>query len=428
MNLRISGGRVIDPANGIDRVTDLFVGDAEIAGIEDCPSGFVVDAKLNVEGQVVIPGLVDIAARLREPGQENKATIASETRAAAAAGITSLCSPPDTNPVIDSPAEVELIQRRARKAGFCRVYTIGALTAGLNGHILSEMAALKRAGCVGVSNALQPMANLLVLRRAMEYAASQCLTLFLHPFDHALANHGCAHEGAVSTRLGLPGIPTAVETAAMGQLLALVEQTSARTHFCRLSTARAATMVARARHEGLPVSADVCAHQLFLTEKDIADFNSLCHVLPPLRTPADLNGLRQSVASGALDAICSDHQPHDIDAKQAPFPVTEPGVSALETLLSLTLRLVEEQVLSLPEAIARITTGPAEVVGIAAGTLSVGASADICIYSPDESWKLTPRHMLSLGKNSPFMGWNFNGRVTYTLLGGRIVYPANSVR
>jgi dihydroorotase len=426
VNLQISQGRVIDPANGIDRITDLFVGDGTIVGIDDLPPGFVADRKLEAEGQIVIPGLVDLAARLREPGQERKATIASETRAAAAAGITSLCCPPDTNPVVDSPAEVELIQQRAFGAGFCRVYTIGALTAGLEGKILSEMAALKRAGCVGVGNALQPMANPLVLRRAMEYVASQGLTLFLHPFDHALANQGCAHEGAVATRLGLPGVPTAAETAAMGYLLALVEQTGVRAHFCRLSTARAVYMVARARYDGASISADVCAHQLFLTEKDIGDFNSLCHTLPPLRTDLDLQGLRRGIACGSIAALCSDHQPHDIDAKQAPFPATEPGISALETLLPLTLRLVEEEVLSLPEAIARVTIGPAEVLGITAGTLGVGRPADICIYNPKQRWQLTPERILSHGKNTPFLGWRFTGRVTHTLLGGRIVYQSNS--
>jgi dihydroorotase len=424
MNLAIRRGRVIDPANGVDRITSLFVGGGQILSIDDPPADFGIDRTLDVEGQIVIPGLVDMAVRLREPGQEYKATVASETRAAAAAGITSLCCLPDTSPAIDSPAEVELVQQRALAAGFCRVYIIGALTAGLKGQTLSEMAALKAAGCVGVSNALQPIDNLLVLRRAMEYAASQRLTVHLYPFDHALANQGCAHEGAVATRLGLPGIPAAAETAAMGQLLALIEQTGVRAHFCRLSTARAANMVTRATHDGLAVSADVCAHQLFLTEEDIGDFNSLCHTLPPLRTKQDLEGLRQGVARGSIIAICSDHQPHDIDAKQAPFPATEPGISALESLLSLMLRLVEEGVLNLPDAIERVTAGPAGVLGIAAGTLSIGSPADICIYRPDEHWSLTADKLLSHGRNTPFLGWTFTGRITHTLLGGQIVYQA----
>jgi dihydroorotase len=422
MKLRISGGRVIDPANDVDRITDLFVADQKIAALDHPPSGFVADLEIDAHGQIVIPGLVDMAARLREPGQEHKATIASETRAAAAAGITSLCCPPDTDPVVDSPAEVELIEQRAQAAGCCRVYTIGALTAGLKGQTLSEMAALKAAGCVGVSNALRPIANSLVLRRAIEYAASQELTVFVHPFDHALANEGCAHEGAVATRLGLPGIPTAAETAAMGQLLALIEQTGARTHFCRLSTGRAVSMLARARYDGLPISADVCAHQLFLTEEAVSDFNSLCHTLPPLRTQRDLEGLRQGVAQGSITAICSDHQPHEIDAKQAPFFTTEAGISALETLLPLTLRLVKEGLLSLSDAIARVTSGPAAALGIPAGTLGVGQAADICMYDPDECWQLAPDRMISHGKNTPFLAWTFSGRVTHTFIEGRVAH------
>ena len=274
---------------------------------------------------------------------------------------------------------------------------IGALTAGLNGAQLSEMAALKRAGCVGVSNALSPMASTLVLRRAMEYAAS--------------------HD--------LPGIPEAAETAAVGQLLALVEHTGVRTHFCRLSTARAARMVGRARFDGLPITADVCAHQLFLTEMDVADFNSLCHTIPPLRSERDRQGLREAVAAGVITAICSDHQPHEADAKLAPFPATEPGISALETLLPLTMRLVDEDVITLSDAIARLTVGPASILGLESGTLSVGTLADVCIVDPGHIWQLDPASMLSQGRNTPFTGWEFRGRVVKTLIGGQIVYEAD---
>ena len=425
MYLRITHGRVIDPANDIDQIADLYIENGHIAGIGRAPPGFIPTHNLDASDHVVIPGLIDIAARLREPGQEHKATIASETRAAAAAGITTLCCQPDTFPVADSPAEVKFIQQQAEKAGYCRVYTVGALTAGLEGQTLSEMAALKHGGCIGVSNALQPLASTLVLRRAMEYAASQQLTLHIHPLDHALADHGCAHEGPVATRLGLPGIPAAAETAALGQQLALIELTGVNAHFCRLSTAQATNMIARARHDGLPVSADVCAHQLFLTEEDIGEYNSLCHTIPPLRTKTDLEGLRASLRTDAIQAICSDHQPHELDAKQAPFPDTEPGVSALETLLPLTLHLVDEGVLELSEAVALLTYKPAATMNIEAGTLNVGSRADICIYRPDISWKLNTEQMLSRGKNTPFADWLFQGRVTHTLLGGKIVYELN---
>lgn len=424
MNLRITQGRIIDPANGIDENTDLYIENGRIAGLGAPPLSFSPTRTLDVSGHVIIPGLIDVAARLREPGQEHKATIASETRAAAASGITTLCCQPDTYPAANSPAEVKFIQQQAEKAGYCRVYTVGALTANFDGKTLSEMAALKRGGCVGVSNALHPLASTLVLRRAMEYAASQDLTLHIHPIDHALADHGCAHEGRIATRLGLPGIPSAVETAALGQLLALIELTGANTHFCRLSTARAAKMVARARHGGLPVSADVCAHQLFLTEEDIGEYNSLCHTNPPLRTNADLEGLRASLSTNAFQAICSDHQPHELDAKEAPFPETEPGISALETLLPLCLRLADEEVLELSETIALLTCKPAAVMNIDAGTLTVGSPADVCIYRPDVTWELNPAHMLSRGRNTPFAGWQFKGKVAYTILAGNIVYES----
>ena len=424
MGLQILNGRIVDPANKIDQITDLFVEGDTITGLGQPPAGFVPEHTLDASEHIVIPGLVDLATRLREPGLEHKATIASETRAAAAGGITSLCCPPDTEPVADSPAEIKLIQQRAETAGLCRVYPLGALTAGLRGETLSEMAALKRCGCNGVSNALNPLSNSLVLRRALEYALSQQLTAFLHPIDHALSNSGCVHEGAVATRLGLPGIPTAAETAAIAHQLALIEQIGVRTHFCRLSTCQAVKLVSQARKNGLPISADVSAHQLFLTEQDTANFNSYCHTIPPLRTQDDMEGLRTGISDGAISAICSDHQPHELDAKQAPFPSTEPGLSSLETLLPLTLRLVNEQVLNLSEAIALITCKPAAILRINAGTLSVGNPADICVYHPDATWELTPERIISKGKNTPFLGWTFKGQVTYTVLGGKVVYGA----
>lgn len=422
MRLRITNGRVIDPANAIDGVQDIFIADGRIQAIGDALQGFTADREIDATGLIVCPGLVDLCARLREPGQEHKGTIASETFAAASAGITTLCCPPDTDPVIDTPAVIELIRNRAEAAGYARVVPLGALTEGLAGESLSEMAALKEAGCVGVSNALRPITNTHVLRCAMEYAATHGLTVFLNPEDPWLRNKGCMHEGAVSTRLGLPAIPESAETAAVARDLMLIEQTGVRAHFCRLSTARAVRMVARARYEGLPVSADVSAHHLYLTEMDVADFNSQCHVTPPLRTQRDRDGLRAGLARGAVAAICSDHQPHEPDAKLAPFSATEPGISSLDTLLPLSLRLVDEDVLTLSEVLACLTHKPAQILGIEAGTLSTGAAADICIFDPQRYWELTESTLQSRGRNTPFMGWEFKGRVTHTLLAGKIVY------
>ncbi|MGD8547661.1 MAG: dihydroorotase [Thiohalophilus sp.] len=426
MRIHIKGGRLIDPANGIDKKQDLFIADGKVVAIKKAPDGFQPDQVIDATDQVVIPGLVDINARLREPGQEHKATIASETRAAAAGGITTLCVQPDTDPIIDTPAVSELIHHRAQQAGFARVVTLGALTLQLGGEHLSEMEELIReGGCIAVSNALQPLNNTLVYRRALEYAANYNLTVFIYANDPWLSNSGCAHEGAVSTRLGLPGIPESAETVAVARDLMLIEQTGVRAHFMHLSCAQSINKVARARHDNLPVSIDVAAHQLYLTEMDIGDFNSACHVIPPLRTQRDLDGLRAGLTNRTISAISSCHQPHDADAKLAPFCETEPGISALETLLPLTLRLVDEKVLSLSDAIASITSEPASILGIDGGSLGVGDRADVCIYHPDERWTVDYNTLFSAGKNTPFLGWEMHGKVSYTLLAGQPVYQVN---
>jgi dihydroorotase len=422
MRLGIRNGRIVDPANKVDAVQDLWIADGRILAIGAAPDGFHAERTVDAGGWVVCPGLIDLCAQLREPGQEHKATIASETAAAAAAGITTLVCPPDTAPVIDTPAVANLIQQRAQAAGKARVLTLGALTQGLEGSQLSEMGALKAAGCVGMSNARRPIANTLVMRRALEYAATHDLTVFLHAEDPWLSNHGCVHEGQVGSRLGLPGIPEAAETVAVARDLALVQQTGVRAHFCRLSTAQAVRMVARAQYDGLAVTADVSAHHLHLTEIDIGDFNSQCHVLPPLRSQRDRDGLRAGLVKGTLQAVCSDHQPHEADAKLAPFAATDPGISALETLLPLSMRLVEDGVISLPETIARLTYQPARLLGAKAGTLGVSSEADICLFNPNEPWEFIPEHMQSRGRNSPFGGWQFTSRVVMTIFKGNIVF------
>lgn len=423
MSLAIRGGRLIDPANGLDAKKDLYI-DAKgfVAGVGKAPAGFKPTRTLDAAGKVVCPGLVDLRARLREPGLEYKATIESETRAAVTAGITTLCCPPDTHPVIDTPAMAQMLQSRAWRFGLAFIHPLGALTRGLEGKLLADMEALDEAGCVGFTNALAPVRDTQVLRRALEYAATLDLTVFLHAEDPWLKGQGCVHEGEVSTRLGLPGIPEAAETVAVARDLALIEQTGCRAHFCGLSSARAVAMVAGAQKRGLPVSADATAHQLHLTEHDIGDFDTQRHVRPPLRSKNDRAALRRALKSGVLGAICSDHQPHEPDAKLAPFARSEPGISALETLLPLTLRLVDENVLELPAAIALLTSGPARILGIEAGQLGVGATADVCVFDPKPAWTLTPDRIVSRGRNSPFLGWNFRGQVTHTLVGGKVVF------
>lgn len=425
-HIHIHGGRVIDPANAVDATLDVYIAAGRVVAVGDRPDGFKADREIDASNCIVCPGLVDTSARLREPGQEHKATIATESLAAASGGITTLCCPPDTSPVIDTPAVAELIRLRAEAAGKTRVVTLGALTRGLNGEQLSEMAALRKAGCIGTSNGLRPIANTLIQRRAMEYAATFDLTVFLYANDHALANNGCAHEGQVATRLGLPGIPEAAETAAVARDLALIEQTGVRAHFCHLTTGRAARMVARAQFDGIPVTADVAIPYLYLSENDIGEFDSQCHLIPPLRTVEDRQQLRDAVQRGTLAAICSDHQPHEPDAKSGPFPSTEPGISGLDTLLPLSLRFAAEQGMSLPELIDRMTHGPAKILGLPYGTLSVDASADVCIFDPERTWVVDAHTLSSNGHNTPFHGWEMQGRVTHTLLEGRVVYSLES--
>lgn len=423
MGTAIRGGRIIDPASKFDTVTDLYIQDGRIAAIGEAPADFSADQEIDASGKWLLPGLVDLQARLREPGQKHKGTIASETAAAAAAGITTLCCPPDTNPVIDTPAVAAQIAYRAEASGKARVLPIGALTQGLEGEQLASMQALHTAGCRVMGNARRPITSTLVQRRALEYAATLGLTVFINAEDPWLAADGCVHDGQVSSRLGLAGIPECAEIIAINRDLILIEQTGVRAHFSQLSSARSVALIAEAKAKGLDVSADVSAHQLYLTDLDVDDFNSHCHVRPPLRSQRDRDGLRQALADGVISAICSDHQPHDRDAKLAPFAATEPGISALETLLPLTLRLVEEGVLNLHDAVSHITWTPSQILGIEAGRVQVGDAADICIVDPEQRWEVSENTIISNGKNTPFLGWEMRGKVSHTFLEGKQVYP-----
>ncbi|MDC9725621.1 MAG: dihydroorotase [Gammaproteobacteria bacterium] len=422
MKLRITNGRVIDPASQLDAQLDIFIDDGKIIAMSDHLDNFIADQTIDASNHIVCPGLIDLSARLREPGQEHAATIDSETQAAVKGGITTLCVPPDTAPVIDTPAVIELIEDRAKKAGRTMVLTVGALTQHLEGEYLSEMLALKEAGCIAVSNGLTPIKNSLVQRRAMEYAATLDLTFFINASDPSLASQGCAHEGLVSTRLGLGGIPEEAETIAVTRDLLLIERTGVRAHFHNLSTSRAVDLIKEAREKGLNVTADVSAHHLHLSEHDIGNYDSLSHVLPPLRSTRDRELLQQAVREGVITAISSHHQPLDNDAKLGPFAETTPGISGLETLLALTLKLVDDDELSLQQAIASLTCHPADILGIEAGQLKVGAQADICIINTDAHHECRPEHFVSAGKNSPFSGWLFNNEVQTTLFSGNIVY------
>ena len=419
----VKNGRVIDPANGRDAVGDVHIDEnGFIAAEREADAGAVEERQtIDAADKWVIPGLVDLSARFREPGDEHKADIASESRAALGAGLASVCIPPDTAPVIDTPAVADLVAQKARPDG-PRLHIIGAATVGLKGKQLSEMAALKAAGCIALGNGEEAVSDNRMLRHIMDYAAGHRIKLFLRPQDAALSAAGCAHEGRVAERLGLPGIPAAAETIALGRDIALIEATGAAAHFCRLSTARAVDLVADARRRGLNVTADVSAHQLFLTDDDIAGFNPDMRVSPPLRTAADRDALRRGVAEGVISAICSDHQPHEADAKLRPFPLTAPGASALEAFLPLLLQLAAEDVAPLQTLIAAATCNPAAIINKPVGALNIGAPADIAIINPRRQWVFHRRDMLSRGKNSPFDGRSFTGKVTHTIVGGNLVY------
>ncbi len=422
MRLKISNGRIIDPANNIDQTDNLFIDEGLIAGIGKSPNKFKVEQEIDATDQIVCPGLIDLCARLREPGEEHKATIASETTAAVTSGITSICCPPDTIPVIDTPAVAELIFQRSSNSQQSKVFPLGALTHGLKGETLAEMDALKSAGCIGVSNAYAPIVDTEVLRRALEYAATCEITVHLYCEDDYLRNNGVVHEGPVSTRLGLPAIPETAETIAVSRALLLVEQTGARVHFCRISTARSIELLTDAKARGLDVTVDVGIAHLHLTDMDISSFNTDCYVLPPLRSQRDMDGLRAGLANGTITAICSDHQPHELDAKSAPFSMTEPGASTIEMLLPLTLQLVRDKNLTLQQAVAALTSAPAKIAGLDTGNLSIGARADICIFDPESSWTVERDALLSAGKNTPFASWEMTGKVTHTLIDGNIIY------
>ncbi len=422
MKIVIKNGTLIDPANGIEKETDITISEGRIASIGQVPEHCNVDEKIDASGLIICPGLIDLCARLREPGEEHKATIASETQAAVAGGITRLVCPPDTSPVIDTPAMVHMIHERANEQGYAIVDPLGALTVGLAGEKLTDMAMLQEAGCAAVSNGLQALDNTLVMRRAMQYASTYDIKVFLTPNDRWLQGNGCVHEGKVSTILGLPAIPEAAETVGVARDLALIETSGVSAHFELISSARTVEMIAEAQQRGLPVSAGVSIHHLHLSEDDIGEFDTRYKVMPPLRSRDDQAALRAGVASGVISAICTDHQPHGADAKLAPFSEAATGIAGLETLLPLTLDLVNGGNLTMSQAIASISSNPAGILGKDCGQLSIGASADICIFDPNENWQPQVENLRTRGRNSPFLGQTMKGRVKWTLVKGNIVY------
>jgi dihydroorotase len=417
MKLHIKGGRVVDPASGRDAIGDLFVSDGVI-GEPFSRADRVIDAK----GLVVAPGFIDLAARLREPGEEHKATLESEMDAAVAGGVTSLACPPDTDPPLDEPGLVDMLRRRAKALARARVYPVGALTVKLEGTALTEMAELAEAGCVAFSQANVPLADTQVLWRALQYASTFGYAVWLRPEDLSLAKGGVAHDGEIATRMGLPGIPSFAETIALGTLLELARATGARVHACRLSTAGAVDMMRKANAEGLPVTCDVAIHHVHLCDMDLGYFDSHCRLEPPLRSQRDRDALSRALSDGVIDCLVSDHTPVDEDGKHVPFSEAQAGATGLELLLPLALKWGAAHKLPLATTLARITSDPARILGVESGCLAAGAPGDVAIFDPSASFQLTPDTLKSRGKNTPFLGYELSGRVRYTVVAGNVVY------
>ena len=435
MKILIRNGRVIDPASGRDETTDLAIASGRIVSI-GAAGEFSADRTIDATGLVVAPGLVDLAARLREPGQEHEGMLESELAAAAAGGVTSLGCPPDTDPVLDEPGLVEMLKFRARKLSRCRLFPLGALTRGLQGEALTEMAELTEAGCIGFSQADVAVTDRLVLLRALQYAATFGYTVWLRPLD-AWLGKGMAASGAVATRLGLSNVPVVAETVALHTLFELVRATKARVHLCRLSSAAGVALLRAAKAEGLPVTGDVSINSLHLTDVDIGYFNPDMRLVPPLRQGADRTALREALADGTLDALVSDHNPVADDMKNLPFGEAEPGATGLELLLSLALRWGQDSGLPLTQTLARVTHGPVAVLGDALGSLAhsagrlvEGGVADICVFDPADEWTVSPAVLASQGKHTPFSfastGMALPGRVRATLVAGTLAFERSA--
>ena len=430
MNLHISNGHLVDPANGIDALMDLFIGDGRVAGVGTAPASFTADRTIDATGLVVAPGLVDLSVRLREPGYEYKATLESEMQAALQGGVTSLVCPPDTEPVLDEPGLVEMLKYRAEKLNQAHVYPLGALTVGLKGLALTEMAELTEAGCIGFSQADMAIVDTTVLLRALQYAQTFGYTVWLRPQDPHLGAGGIAHSGPMASRLGLSGVPVMAETIALHTIFELMRSTGARVHLCRISSAAGLELIRAAKKEKLPVTCDVGAHHVHLTDMDIGFFDANARLAPPLRAQRDRDAIRAALADGTVDAICSDHTPVDDDEKLLPFGEASPGATGVELLLSLALKWAQETRAAgrgesaslLSRAVAKVSSDPAQVLGLPCGRLDVGRVADLCLFDPETRWTVNAASLASQGKHTPFLGYELAGQVRMTLVAGHLAY------
>ena len=430
MKILIQNGRVMDPASGFDQKVDLAIAAGRIVAMGSAPAGFTPNRVIDASGAIVAPGLVDLAARLREPGQEHAGMLESEMAAAVAGGVTSLVCPPDTEPVLDEPGLVEMLRYRAEKLHLARVLPLGALTVGLKGEVLTEMGQLTAAGCVGFSQAEVPIPSTQVLQRALQYASTFGYAVWLRPQELHLGK-GVAASGPLATRMGLSGVSVAAETIALHTIFELVRSTRTRLHLCRISSAQGVELVRQAKAEGLPVTADVSINSLHLTDTDMGYFDSRARLTPVLRQQRDRDALRSGLADGTLDALVSDHTPVDADAKALPFAEAEPGATGLELLWSLALKWGQDSGVPLMHVLSRITADPARLLGTtlqtlqgSVGHLAIGGVADVCILSDQGHWPVKPEALRSQGKSTPFSGYELPGRVLTTLVGGHVAFEA----
>jgi dihydroorotase len=430
MKILIQNGRVIDPASGFDQTADVAIAAGRIVAVGQAPADFTPNRVIDAKGCIVAPGLVDLAARLREPGQEHAGMLESEMTAAVAGGVTSLVCSPDTDPVLDEPGLVEMLRYRAEKLHQARVLPLGALTVGLKGDVLTEMGQLTAAGCVGFSQAEVPIPSTQVLQRALQYASTFGFTVWLRPQELHLGK-GVAASGPLATRMGLSGVSVAAETIALHTIFELVRSTQARVHLCRISSAQGVELIRKAKAEGLPVTADVSINSLHLTDADMGYFDSRARLTPVLRQQRDRDALRAGLADGTIDALVSDHTPVDADAKALPFAEAEPGATGMELLWSLALKWGQEAGLPVTQVLSRITADPSRVLGATLGSLqdsvghlAVGGVADVCMLSTEGHWLVSGASLRSQGKSTPFSGYELPGRVLATVVGGQVAFEA----
>ena len=432
MKILIHGGQLIDPASGRDQRADVAIAAGRIVAIGAVSADFRPERRIDATGLVVAPGLVDLAVRLREPGHEHEGMLESEMAAAVAGGVTSLVCLPDTDPVLDEPGLVQMLKFRARNLNRARLFPLGALTRGLQGEALTEMTVLTQAGCIGFSQAEAAIKDTLVLHRALQYAATFGYATWLRPND-AWLGVGVAAKGPLATRMGLSGVPVVAETIALATIFELVRDTGARVHLCRISSAAGIELVRRAKAEGLPITCDASINQLHLTDLDIGHFDASMRLTPPLRQQRDRDAIRAALADGSIDALVSDHTPVAADAKNLPFAEAEPGATGLELLLSLALKWGAEHKLPLAQALATVTSGPVKVLGDALGSLAASAGqlveggvADVCLFDAAAHWTVRPGALRSQGKHTPFSGYELPGRVSCTVVAGRVAFDARA--